>query len=186
MREALQKMSIRELQLLLLGLGAIVTAAIFMAFVVPGAKAYVAANREVDVLQEAAVDGTELDQHLQRQHERMDELRFRLHGDMANLPVRQIEAFIIGRLQRISWGNEVELVSVEPAMGERVQIFQEMLFNVELVGRYNDLYHWLWDARNELGYIVIKEFHLTRQNNEDEEPLLRADLSLASYRAIES
>ena len=186
MRDSLQKMSLRELRLVLLGIGAVITSAIVVALIVPGAKAYVAANRQVDMLAGAAIDGTQLDLHLQEQHEQIDELRFRLHGDMANLPVQQVEAFIIGRLQRISWGNEVELVSVEPALGERVQIFQEMLFNVELVGQYNDLYHWLWDARSELGYIVIKEFSLERHDNEDDEPLLRADLSLASYRAIES
>lgn len=104
---------------------------------------------------------------------------------MANLPVRQVEAYIIGRLQRVSWNNDVELVSVEPATGERVQIFQEMLFNVRLVGQYDDLYRWLWETRTDLGYVVVKEYGLTRQDNDDEEPLLVADLSLASYRAVE-
>ena len=137
------------------------------------------------MLEEAAQDGAELEQHLQEQHVRIQELQYLLHGDMANLPVRQIEAYIIGRLQRVSWNNDVELVSVEPSMGERVQIFQEMLFNVQLVGHYDDLYRWLWEARNDLGYVVVKEYGLTRQDNDDEEPLLVADLSLASYRAVE-
>ena len=125
------------------------------------------------------------DRHLQQQHALIQDLRFRLHGDMANLPVRQVEAYIIGRLQRVSWNNNVELVSVEPATGERVQIFQEILFNVELVGEYDDLYHWLWEARNDLGYVVVKQYGLKRQNDDDEEPLLVAELSLASYRAVE-
>ena len=115
----------------------------------------------------------------------LDELRYRLYGDMANLPVKQVEAYIIGRLQKISWNNGVELVSVEPSTGDRVQIFQEMLFNVQLVGGYDDLYAWLWEARNDLGYVVVKEYALTRSNRDDAEPLLLADLSLASYRAVE-
>lgn len=185
MDEVLQKFSLRELRLVLLGLGAVITAAMVMSLVVPKAKALAAANREVAVLEEAAVDDAELEQHLTNLYTRLDELKYRLHGDMADLPVRQVESYIIGRLQRISWNNGIELVSVEPAMGERVQIFQEMLFNVQLSGQYADLYHWLWDARNELGFVVVKEYQLTRKDNDDDTPLLLADLSLASYRAVE-
>ena len=69
-------------------------------------------------------------------------------------------------------------------MGERVQIFQEMLFNVRLVGQYDDLYRWLWETRNDLGYVVVKEYNLERHDKDDDEPLLAATLSLASYRAV--
>ena len=185
MQELLQKMGLRELRLLLLGFGAIVTVAVATGFVVPKAKALRVASGEVSVLEEAAVDGAELDRHLQTQYENIEALKYRLHGDMANLPARQAEAYIIGRLQRISWNNDVELVSVEPAIGERVQIFQEMLFNVQLTGQYGDLYRWLWNARDELGFVVVKEYRLTRNDNEDDAPELVADLSLASYRAVE-
>ena len=185
MQEFFQKLSLSELRLMIFGVGAVVTAALAVGLVVPKAKALTVASREASVLEEAASDGNELDRHLQEQNTRIDELKYQLHGDMANLPARQVESYIIGRLQRISWNNEVELVSVEPKTGDRVQIFQEMLFNVQLVGQYADLYGWLWDARNELGYVVIKEYSLTRHDNEDEEPRLRADLSLASYRAVE-
>lgn len=185
MQELLNRISLRELHLVLSGIGAVVTVAVVFGFVFPQAKALASASQEVQVLEEAAADGTELEQHLQTQHARIEELQYRLNGDMANLPVEQVEAFIIGRLQRISWGNDVELVSVEPATGERVQIFQEILFNVQLSGQYNDLYGWLWDAREELGFVVVKEYSLSRQDNDDEAPLLVAELSLASYRAVE-
>ena len=185
MQELLNKISLRELHLVLSGIAAVVTVAIVFGAIVPQAKALAAASREVEVLESAAADGTELEQHLQAQHARIEDLQYRLNGDMANLPVEQVEAFIIGRLQRISWGNDVELVSVEPGTGDRVQIFQEILFNVQLAGQYDDLYSWLWDAREELGFVVVKEYSLTRQDNDDDEPVLVADLSLASYRAIE-
>ncbi len=185
MRELLEKISLRELRLALLGIGAILTAATVAGALLPKVKAARAASGEVSVLEEAAQDGAELERHLEQQHARIAELQYQLHGDMANLPVQQIEAYIIGQLQRVSWNNEVELVSVQPSMGERVQIFQEMLFNVELVGEYDDLYRWLWEARNDLGYVVVKEYSLSRQNDDDDAPLLVADLSLASYRAVE-
>ena len=185
MQALLQKISLRELRLALLGIGAIFTVALAAGVLLPKFKVATAANREVAVLEEAAQDGAELDRHLSEQHARLEDLRYRLYGDMASLPVRQVEAYIIGRLQRVSWNNNVELVSVEPATGERVQIFQEILFNVQLVGYYDDLYKWLWEARNDLGYVVVKEYSMTRHDNVDDQPLLFADLSLASYRAVE-
>lgn len=185
MQDYLQKISVRELRLLLLGLAAIVLAGAVIGLVMPRAKALQSANREVSVLEEAAQDGAELDRHLREQHSKIEGLKYRLHGDMANLPARQVEAYVIGRLQRVSWDNDVDLVSVQPALGERVQIFQEMLFNVELAGQYGDLYRWMLDARKELGYVVVKEYSLARRDNNDEQPQLLAQLSLASYRAIE-
>ena len=185
MRDLLNRISLRELHLVLSGLGAVITVAVVFGIIVPQAKALAVASQEVQILQEAAADGTELEQHLEAQHTRIEELQYRLNGDMANLPVEQVEAFIIGRLQRISWGNDVELVSVEPGTGDRVQIFQEILFNVQLSGQYRDLYRWLWDAREELGFVVVKEYSLSRHDDDDDAPILVAELSLASYRAIE-
>ena len=185
MQELLNRISLRELHLALSGLGAVITVAVVFGFIVPQAKGLAAAGQEIQVLEGAAADGTELEKHLQEQHVRIEELQYRLNGDMANLPVEQVEAFIIGRLQRISWGNDVELVSVEPGTGDRVQIFQEILFNVQLSGQYGDLYRWLWDAREELGFVVVKEYSLSRQDNDDDKPVLVAELSLASYRAVE-
>ncbi|MDJ0709615.1 MAG: type 4a pilus biogenesis protein PilO [Woeseiaceae bacterium] len=185
MQELLRKVSLRELRLLLAGVGAVVVVGLAVSLLIPEIKKLIAANKNVEVLRAAAQDTAELEQHMQEEHERIEDLRFRLYGDMADLPLKQVEAYIIGRLQEISWGTDVDLVSVQPAAGERVQIFQEMLFNVELIGHYDDLYRWLWDVRNELGYVVIKEYGLTRQNDDDDEPLLVADLSLASYRAVQ-
>ncbi|MDH3748430.1 MAG: hypothetical protein OER97_09500 [Gammaproteobacteria bacterium] len=185
MQDIFEKIGLRELRLLLLGVGAVITVATIVSIVVPKAKALRAANSEVSVLEQAAQDSAELDRYLQEQHASIEELKVRLYGDMANLPIRQVEAYIIGRLQRVSWNNNVELVSVQPATGDRVQIFQEMLFNVELKGQYGDLYRWLWEARDDLGYVVVKEYALKRYDNEDEYPQLLANLSLASYRATE-
>ena len=185
MQDFIAKISVREFRLLLIGAGFIVTAAIAAYLIIPKAKAYAATSREVAVLEQASLDGEELTAHLDAQREQIAELDYRLHGDMANMPIRQIESYIIGRLQRISWGNDVELVSVEPSTGERVEIFQEMIFDVQLSGEYADLYKWLWDARNELGFVVVKEYGLRRRDDSDEAPQLFADLSLASYRAIQ-
>lgn len=184
MQDLLQRFSLREFRLLLLGIGAVLTCIAVALLVIPNAKAYQSVSREAKVLQQASRDGEALETHLQEQHEKIQDLNYRLHGDMAGMPVRQIESYVIGRLQRISWGNDIELVSVEPTLGNRVEIFQEMIFNVQLSGEYVDLYQWLWETRNELGFVVVKEYGLERRDDNDDEPLLLADLSLATYRAV--
>ena len=185
MQELLKKLSLRELRLVILGIGAIAVVALAASMLTPKVKMLTAAKQEVELLRAAAVNSSELERHLQEENQRIEDLRYRLYGDMADLPIKQVEAYIIGRLQEISWGTGVDLLSVQPAAGERVQIFQEMLFNIELVGEYDELYRWLWDVRNELGYVVIKEYSLTRRDDDDEEPVLSANLSLASYRAVQ-
>ena len=185
MQNVLKKISPRELRMLLAGLVAVVVAAVSVSLLVPQVKRLLAARQEVAVLASASSDNGELAQRIEEERQRIDALRYRLYGDMADLPVQQVEAYVIGRLQELAWGSEVDLVSVEPAHGDQVEIFQETLFGVELIGRYDDLYLWLWKVRSELGYVVVEEYGLSRSGGTDEEPLLQANLRLASYRAVQ-
>lgn len=185
MQELLKKIGLRDLHFMIIGVGAILTSAVAASLLVPEIKASRAASHEVRLLEEASRDGEQLERQLQEQQGRIDDLRHRLNGNMGDLPVQQVEAYIIGRLQKVSWDNGVELVSVEPTAGERVHVFEEILFKVQLVGRYDNLYRWLLEARDDLGYVVIKEYELTRRDSNDQSPLLLAELSLASYKAVE-
>lgn len=185
MQGLLRNISHRELRLLMLGIGAVLTVLNTFASVVPKLKVYRATTATISTLENTSLDTDELERQLQGRHKAIDEIQYRLNGDLGELPEKQIEAFIVGRLQRASWNNGVELVSVEPATGDRVQIFQEILFNVVLIGEYENLYRWLWETRNELGYVVIKEYRITRNDDADDNPRLLANVSLASYRVAQ-
>ena len=185
MQSFLTKLDRRELRLVLLGIGLVISAIAVSAALMPQAKQYVARKKEVVVLEEAEANSPNLDKHLQERNARIQDLKFQLYGDIANMPYKQIESYVIGRLQKISWSNEVELVSVKPASGQQVQIFREMLFNIELIGEYDNIYNWLWDAKNELGFVVVKEYAMSRRDNIDDHPRLLAEVSLSSYRAEE-
>jgi len=183
MLDALEKIDARELRLAILGLGLVVTAVAVSAALLPRIKAYNSAANAVAVLEDANDDTVNLDQQLKDRNASIEELRYRLHGDMANLPLNQVESYVIGKLQKISWRNDVDLVSVEPASGQQVQVFSEVLFNIELVGEYDNIYRWLWDAKNELGFVVVKEYSMRRRDSVDDNPRLLTTVSLASYRA---
>ena len=93
-----------------------------------------------------------------------------------------MESFILGRLQTISWRNDIALVSVEPSMGESVEMYREVLFRVELSGDYFSLLEWLGDVSAELGFVVIKEFQLSVSKADPQDPLITTKLLLAAYR----
>jgi hypothetical protein len=127
-----------------------------------------------------------LEPELAQEADAIAELGRRLHGEMADVPARELEAVVVGRLQSVSLRHDVELVSVRPGHGEQVDMFQEMLFAVELSGRYADLYAWLEELRGELGFAVIRDFTVQRVNDDGDVPALRATLTLASYRTLGS
>ena len=185
MNALFEKLDAREFHMLMLGIGLVITAIAVTAALLPKLKAYRAVAQQVSVLEEAKANAPNLEQHLQERHAKIEDLKFRLHGDISNLPFKQIESYVIGRLQKISWRNQVELVSVKPQSGQQVRIFRETLFNIELVGEYDDIYRWLWDAKNELGFVVVKEYSMSRRDTIDDHPRLLAEVSLASYRADE-
>ena len=113
-------------------------------------------------------------------------LEQRLHGDLAGLPVKEVEAYVVGRLQAISWRNRVDLVGVEPGDGEDIETFREVLFRVRLNGDYFDLYSWLRDLGRELGFIVIKQYEMSPINQNEQNPRLEAVLTIAAYRTMSS
>ncbi|MCU7886113.1 MAG: hypothetical protein KZQ82_18130, partial [Candidatus Thiodiazotropha sp. (ex Lucinoma annulata)] len=113
-------------------------------------------------------------------------LAHQLHGDMAGLPAKQMESYIIGRLQKVSWETDVELISVKPGDGQRVQMFQESLFEVEIHAKYFNFFNWLQTIGRELGFIVVKKYEINTINKELSNPELKIVLTMVSYRVVES
>ena len=108
-----------------------------------------------------------------------------LKGDMANLPEKEMESYIIGVLQNISWDNKINLIGVKPAKGSEIHIFQELLFNVKLSGDYFDLYNWFIEIRKNLGFIVVKKLNISPIRNQESNEQLLMDLTIASYKSIQ-
>ncbi len=149
----------------------------------PQIKAYRDLDNSYQVLVQAADSHEGLEELLQNTRDDVNKLSYQLHGDMAGLPDKQMESYIIGRLQKISWQTGVELASVIPGKGEQVQMFQETLFNVRINASYFNFFDWLQKINDELGYIVVKKFEILPQGRQDESrPKLKISLTLVSYR----
>ncbi len=138
------------------------------------------------LLEQAVTSNDSLSNQLQKIDAEVQDLSHQLHGDMARLPAKQMESFVIGRLQKVSWATQVELLSVQPGSGSQVQNFRESLFEVKLNARYHDFFEWLQTVNHELGYIVVKKFEI-RPGDRDalKNPELSLVLTLVSYRMVQ-
>ena len=108
----------------------------------------------------------------------------KLHGELQNLPVKQLEAHIIAALQSASWQYDVKLLTIEPDMDESDLPYQELSFKLELEGTYFSLDDWMRSVSSQLGYVVVKEYSL-KVADAGVEPTLSARILLSAYRMQE-
>ncbi|QMU60502.1 MAG: type 4a pilus biogenesis protein PilO [Gammaproteobacteria bacterium] len=135
-------------------------------------------------MKELVSNKDKLDEQQLKLAQEVKEIKHNLRGDMADLPEKKMEAFIIGELHNISWNHDINLIGVKPVQGNQIQMFQEILFNVQLSGGYFDLYKWLHELRAQLGFIVIKSLELNTINNNDNNSILLMKLTIASYKGL--
>ncbi len=179
----LQRLDARSLSLLLAGITLVLAAALFSYLLWPQFKAYRAAAESRDSLQSVVENDNRLLETLSALRNEVRTLRQSLHGDLAALPTKEMQGYIIGRLQGISWRNKVEFLGMQPREGEAIEKFQEILFDVQLLGDYFDLYNWLRDASKELGFVVIKQYQMAPVNPEAENTRLGVKMTMAVYRS---
>jgi Tfp pilus assembly protein PilO len=160
-----------------------VTMLLFTFLVHPKIKDYLEVARSETNLSSIVSDGDDLDGQIKQFHSDIDQLQRRLHGDMASLPEKEIEAHIVGKLQQISWQNQIQLVGVEPAAGDTIESFHEILFQVNLAGEYMNMYRWLQEVSNELGFVLIKQYEMQAIDDLAENPRLSVKLTMSTYRA---
>lgn len=135
-------------------------------------------------MKELVSNKDELEEQQLKLAQEVEEIKHNLRGDMADLPEKKMESFIIGELHNISWSHDINLMGVKPAQGNQIQMFQEILFNVQLTGEYFDLYKWLHDLRDQLGFIVIKSLELNSIGNNNNSSTLLMKLTIASYKSL--
>jgi Tfp pilus assembly protein PilO len=184
METLLKQLEPRTAIILMISAVLLITTALGTYVIWPGVKQYRSSLATRDVLEQVSHNGQGLEAQIATLSEEVKALSHELHGDLANLPDNQMEAFIIGRLQGISWRNNIELQSVRPGKGNIIKVFEEIVFNVEITGDYFDLYAWLQDLGEELGFVVIKHFSIRPLDKSTAESRLTADLTIVSYREV--
>ncbi len=185
MQELLERTEPRVL-VLLMGLVVVLFSTILVSYILwPQYQAYQAVEKTRTQLVKLTSKDTGLTERLNMTKQEVDLLDREIHGDMANLPIKQLESYIIGKLQKISWQTKLELISVTPGKGKAVQNFREILFEIEVAGTYFDYFEWLRIVGQELGFVVIKKFDITPLTRNKPEPNLNVKLTMVSYRVVQ-
>ena len=173
----------RLVAMLLVGLVVLIVGAEATYLVWPQFKKFQAQNTSHVLLESTVANSDSLSSQLINIDTEVKDLLRQLHGDMAQLPVKEMESSVIGRLQKVSWATNVELISVKPGSGGQIQNFRERLFQVKLRAGYHNFFEWLQTVNQELGYIVVKEFEITPNDPKSlSNPKLDLTLTLISYR----
>jgi len=189
MKSQLEALDQRQMRMIGYGCMALMVAALVMYLVLPQWRAYRAADASLALLHATVVEGDSLDLQLDAMRADVNDMSRELNGAAANLPTKQMEAFVIGRLQTISWRNNMTLVSVQPGEGQPVNQFRELVFDVVLSGDYFTFFDWLNDIGTELGFVVVKRFDISTDSvasSSANKPGLRVKLTMAAYRSQDS
>lgn len=159
----------------------VVLAALSVYGLVPKYKIWMKSNNSYEVLNNAAGSAINLNDQINNMDSELKALQQKLNGDSASLPFKQFESHVIGQLQEVAWQHNVQLAAITPRRGDRVDMFREMLFEVDISGDYFDIHRLLKEFRNKLGFVVVKKIDL-EPGNDAEKKWLDVSLTLASYR----
>lgn len=110
-------------------------------------------------------------------------LRNKLYGKGEYIPASEMVPFIIGRLDRLSGGQNVQLRSVTPRPTQKVLMFEEIAFDIIVIGKFLDIVTWLRNVEDELSPMIVKQFYMLNTNSDSQ---LKTKLRLVSYRPATS
>lgn len=180
----LSEMNVRTFVISIIGLISVVVVVLSTYGVLPQFKAYKSLNTDLVKIERLVNHNSKITTNIDQLAREIDVVKRQVNGDMVDLPEKEMEAYILGVLQNISWNNNVNLIGVRPSKGDEIHIFQEMLFKVKLSGDYFDLYQWFLELREDLGFIVIKNLNLSPSKDAEKSTPLLMDLTIASYKSV--
>jgi Tfp pilus assembly protein PilO len=140
------------------------------------------ARNTLELLENELQTGIPLGNQIGLFQQQIVQLNQQLHGSSQKLPLNQMIVSVISQMDAIAAAHHVKLISVEPGNIEKIYIFQELPFNVVVIGKYVNLFDWLDQIGRDLGPIVIKNFELTP---EPDSAMRRFTLTLVSYQFAE-
>ena len=119
----------RSVAMMLVGVVVLLAVLLLTYLLWPQVKMYRELSSSHAMLEQAVAGNDSLANRLRVIEAEVKDLSRQLHGDMAQLPARQMESFVIGRLQKVSWETEVELTpsvtrGAEPLVGSRGMRFR--------------------------------------------------------------
>jgi Tfp pilus assembly protein PilO len=135
-----------------------------------------------DQLEALVANGETITDKIRHYRQEIAALSKKLRGEQPLLSSEEITAQVVGRLDRISTDHKVKLSAVTPGETNKVLMFEEVPFDIEVMGRYADLYSWLYEVTVQLGPMVIPQFKIRYNPGA---ALLNMNVKLASYKLLD-
>ena len=130
-------------------------------------------------------DQAQLQQAIDRERDQIQKLQLQLHGEAGNLPVNEMESYLVGRLQGLAWDAGIELVGVRPGAAKRIMEFEEISFEVDVKGEYKNLYRWLDSIDDALGFMLVTNYEISLSNRNAAGTELDMHVTIVFYRAAD-
>jgi len=130
-------------------------------------------------------DQAQLQNAIDQERKRIRELQLQLHGEAGDMPVNEMESYLVGRLQALAWDAGIELVGVRPGSAKRIMEFEEISFEVEVAGEYRNLYNWLDNIGNALGFMLVTNYEIRLSGKNRSNTELSMQVTIVFYRAAD-
>jgi Tfp pilus assembly protein PilO len=185
MREQLRGIEPGSLKLMLALIAVVIATAMALYLVKPQYLDFRDRRVSYQMLLDQIDDPEQLQQAIDLERADISELQLQLHGEAGNMPVNEMESYLVGRLQRLAWDAGIELVGVRPGSAKRIMEFEEISFEVEVAGEYRNLYRWLDKIGEALGFMLVTEYEIRLASRTNDTPELDMQVTIVFYRAAD-
>lgn len=171
---------------LIVALSCIVIVAAIMLYMIKPQYLDFKSKRETSAMLKNQIQNQEqLQKSIDETRSQIKALSLQLHGEAGSMPVNEVEAYLVGRLQELAWGAGIELLGVKPGVSKRVMSFEEISFEVDVGGEYDHIYNWLDEIGNVLGFMLVTNYQMSLTNQQNNKTALNMHVTIVFYRAAD-
>ncbi len=105
---------------------------------------------------------------LQNKQKTVDELLVQLRKESEQRSKGDDIPGVLLTLDKISENNNVTLSGVDPLGSKRVNLFDELEFNIRLNGSYKDIFSWLSEAEETMQPMSVERIHIVPSSKSGE------------------
>ena len=113
-RENLITVEPRSLGLILLLISLVVVTAMALYMIKPQYQRFNENSNSFAMLNGQIDDKAQLQRAIDSERNKIKEMQLKLHGEAGDMPVNEMEAYLVGRLQGLAWAAGIELAGVRP------------------------------------------------------------------------
>ncbi len=184
-RESLAEVDPNTLLFILILTGILITTFMGLYVIKPSYLNFNDRSIDFEMLQSQVDDQEQLQQVIDEKRKKVRDVQLQLHGEAGDIPVNEMEAYLLGRLQGLAWDAGIELVGVRPGPAKRIMAFEEISFKVEVKGEYRNLYVWLNKIGDTLGFMLVSNYDISLAGGKTNRPSLKMHVTIVFYRALD-